>query len=243
MTPAARPASTPEAFAVVRPCRTRITVAIRRRNECGLRAPTMPCVILDSAVYQDGQRDGGRPRRPTNLQDLRSEGTSPGDFVWSVSTSPTRTSWRTRGRLARPAPPRRGGRRQGAPAPKLERYEDKLFLVLKTLWYVDEADAVETGEIKVFVGHDFVVTVRHGHGSRLEPHERSSSQQAGVLTHGPSAVVYAVCDTVVDGYSAVVNELEVDVDEVEDSVFSRPGPTTRSGSTRSSGRSPRSAAP
>ena len=51
--------------------------------------------------------------------------------------------------------------------PKLERYDESLFLVLKTLWYVDEEDAVETGEINLFVGSDFVVTVRHGKGGGL----------------------------------------------------------------------------
>ena len=54
--------------------------------------------------------------------------------------------------------------------PKLDRYDDSLFLTLRTLWYVDENDAVETGEINMFVGHDYVVTVRHGEGSSL--HQR-----------------------------------------------------------------------
>ncbi len=105
--------------------------------------------------------------------------------------------------------------------PKLERYADSLFLVLKTLWYVDEEDAVETGEITLFLGADFVVTVRHGEGSQLhnaraqleaEPHLLSRTAQE------PS--MYAVCDTVVDGYLEVMGELEIDVDEVETSVFS-----------------------
>ena len=104
--------------------------------------------------------------------------------------------------------------------PKLELYDDSLFLVLKTLWYVDEDDAVETGEINIFVGHDFVVTVRHGDGSQLQTARHYLEQRETILTHGPSAVVYAVCDTVVDAYLAVAEELQVDVDEVEESVFS-----------------------
>lgn len=104
--------------------------------------------------------------------------------------------------------------------PKLEQYDDSLFLVLKTLWYVDEDDAVETGEILMFVGHDFVVTVRHGRGSRLKEARRFLESSEAVLTHGPSAVVYAVCDTVVDSYLEVVQDLQEDVDEVEESVFS-----------------------
>lgn len=104
--------------------------------------------------------------------------------------------------------------------PKLERYEDSLFMVLKTLWYVDEEDAVETGEINLFLGSDFVVTVRHGQGSALSDARHELEQKQSVLGHGPSAVLYAVCDAVVDGYTAVVGELQIDVDEVETSVFS-----------------------
>ena len=127
--------------------------------------------------------------------------------------------------------------------PKLERYEDNLFLVLKTLWYVDEEDAVETGEINLFVGRNFVVSVRHGKGGELHSARLDLEKQANVLGHGPSAVVYAICDTVVDSYEAVGLSLEEDVDEVETSVFSPSAPRTPSGSTSSSASSPRCAAP
>ncbi len=104
--------------------------------------------------------------------------------------------------------------------PKVERYGDTLFLVLKTLWYVDELDAVETGEINLFVGPDFVVTVRHGDGIDLAASRRELERRAKVLAHGPMAVMYAICDHVVDAYERVGAALEVDVDEVEESVFS-----------------------
>ncbi len=104
--------------------------------------------------------------------------------------------------------------------PKLELYQDSLFLTVKTLWYVDEQDAVETGEINVFMGQDFVVTVRHGEGGALHASRAYLESKQQVLSHGPSAVVYAVCDLVVDGYESVADALEVDVDEVETSVFS-----------------------
>jgi magnesium transporter len=104
--------------------------------------------------------------------------------------------------------------------PKLERYEDSIFLILKTLWYVDEEDAVETGEINIFVGRDFVITVRHGKGGSLQQARKALEDREQVLAHGPSAVVYAVCDEVVDAYEAVAESLQEDVDEVETSVFS-----------------------
>lgn len=104
--------------------------------------------------------------------------------------------------------------------PKLEKYDDGLFMVLKTLWYVDAEDQVETGEIALFMGRDFVVTVRHGRGAELHSARTYLEGSDKVLHHGPSAVVYAVCDTVVDRYLDVLDDLEIDVDEVEESVFS-----------------------
>jgi magnesium transporter len=104
--------------------------------------------------------------------------------------------------------------------PKLERYENTIFLTVKSLLYVDADDAVETGEINMFVGSDFVISVRHGAGSELHSARRDLEAKSAVLTHGPSAVVYAVCDRIVDGYLAVMSSLEEDVDEVETSVFS-----------------------
>ena len=93
-------------------------------------------------------------------------------------------------------------------------------MVLKTLWYVDEEDAVETGEISLFVGHNFVVTVRHGAGAGSRRPGSDLEEQTEVLGHGPSAVVYAVCDPVVDDTRRWPPSLEEDVDEVEASVFS-----------------------
>lgn len=104
--------------------------------------------------------------------------------------------------------------------PKVERYADSMFVVLKTLWYVDAQDAVETGEISLFVGPGFIVTVRHGEGASLTEARRRLEANSHVLVHGPSAVLYAVCDDVVDRYEDVANSLQEDVDEVEESVFS-----------------------
>ncbi|GAB3084481.1 magnesium/cobalt transporter CorA [Nocardioides zeae] len=104
--------------------------------------------------------------------------------------------------------------------PKLERYGDQLYCVLKTLWYVDASDDVETGEIGVFLGPGFVVHVRHGEGCDVRAVRKELEGRPGVLAHGPAAVLYAIADHVVDAYGEVAANLEVDVDEVEASVFS-----------------------
>jgi magnesium transporter len=104
--------------------------------------------------------------------------------------------------------------------PKMERYGASLVVVLRTLWYVDEQDAVETGQISIFVGPRFVVAVRHGEGGELATARSELEERAQVLGHGPAAVLWAICDAVVDGYLAVADAVEADVDEVEASVFS-----------------------
>jgi magnesium transporter len=91
---------------------------------------------------------------------------------------------------------------------------------VRTLWYVDADDAVETGEINIFLGAKYVVTVRHGEGSELHTRRIDLEGDAKVLGHGPSAVVYTVCVRVVDDYELVAASLQADVDEVESSVFS-----------------------
>jgi magnesium transporter len=104
--------------------------------------------------------------------------------------------------------------------PKLERYGESVVLVLRTLWYVDAEDAVETGQISVFVGQRYVVTVRHGAGGSLATARADLEERTQVLGHGPAAVLWAICDTVVDDYLTVAESVEEDVDEIEASVFS-----------------------
>jgi magnesium transporter len=173
-------------------------------------------VIVDCALYRQGVRvEGGGDCRA-----LRERADQDGDFVWVGMHQPGAEEIAEVAaifglhRLAVEDAVKAHQR------PKLERYDESLFLILKTLWYVDEDDAVETGEIAMFVGRDFVVTVRHGHGSELHSAREYLEHSEDVLIHGPGAVVYAVCDRVVDGYAAVVDELVVDVDEIEASVFS-----------------------
>jgi magnesium transporter len=176
-------------------------------------------VIVDSAVYRQGKRIVD-DLPPGELARVRKLATEPGDFVWVGLHQPSEEELSTVEQEFGLHPLAVEDAFTAHQRPKLERYEDTLFLTLKTLWYVDADDAVETGEINMFVGPDFVITVRHGSGSELHTARRDLEAKSTVLTHGPSAVVYAVCDSVVDGYLSVMNSLEEDVDEVETSVFS-----------------------
>ena len=176
-------------------------------------------VIVDSAVYRDGSRHH-LDVAEHDYAALRSAATGTHDFVWIGLHEPSQEEFE---HVAEAFDLHRLAVEDAVQAhqrPKLERYGDTIFLVLKTLWYVDEDDAVETGEINLFIGEHFVVTVRHGQGSALQAARSYLESAEQVLTHGPSAVVYAVCDQVVDDYVEVVDSLQVDVDEVEESVFS-----------------------
>jgi magnesium transporter len=104
--------------------------------------------------------------------------------------------------------------------PKLEKYGDMVFLVLKTLCYAKEPDTVKGGQVALFMGADYVVTVRQGAQFELESVRHHLEEHPDALKQGPAAVVHAVCDRVVDLYELVVSDLETDVDEVEASVFS-----------------------
>lgn len=115
--------------------------------------------------------------------------------------------------------------------PKLERYDDTLFLVLKTVNYVPHElvvltrEIVESGEIMIFVGNDFVVTVRHGeHGGLSEVRKRMDADPEHVRL-GPYAVMHAIADRVVDQYLEVTNLMESDIDAIEEVAFS-PGQQT-----------------
>lgn len=103
--------------------------------------------------------------------------------------------------------------------PKLERYGRTLFVVLRAARYLDAAEEVEFAELHVFVGPDFVITVRHGAAPDLAAVRRRMEETPDLLKRGPEAVLYAILDTVVDGYGPVVAGVGNDIDEIETEVF------------------------
>jgi len=104
--------------------------------------------------------------------------------------------------------------------PKVEVYGETLFVVLKTARYVDSTEVVEFGEILVFLGRGFVVTVRHGSGSDLHEVRRAVEGDAERLRGGPGAVLHAILDRVVDDYVPAMEGLRADIEEVENDIFS-----------------------
>jgi magnesium transporter len=109
--------------------------------------------------------------------------------------------------------------------PKMELYrsdegDDCLFVILKTLRYVDETSDIKPAEVNVFLGSNYCVTVRHGKADPVAvARRRLESDQAEVLACGPTAVLYAVCDAVVDAYTAIARSISADIEDVEAAVF------------------------
>ena len=102
---------------------------------------------------------------------------------------------------------------------KLERYGDTLFAVLRPARYRDEQESIEFGELHLFVGPDFVVTIRHAESPNLAAVRARMEANPGLLAMGPEAVLYAILDEVVDGYEPIVAGLLNDIDEIEDQLF------------------------
>jgi magnesium transporter len=103
--------------------------------------------------------------------------------------------------------------------PKFERYGDTLFVVLKAARYEDAAEEVEFGELHLFLGRDFAITVRHSESPDLSRVRRRLESEPQLLAKGSEAVLYAILDAVVDGYAPVLAGLENDIDEIETEVF------------------------
>ena len=104
--------------------------------------------------------------------------------------------------------------------PKLERYGKTLFVVLRAARYRDETERVEFGELHIFCGPNFILTVRHSESPDLSAVRTRMENDPDLLRLGTEAVLYAILDAVVDGYAPVVAGLQNDIDEIETEVFS-----------------------
>jgi magnesium transporter len=173
-------------------------------------------VIVDCAVYEKGHRLDGT----LSTKDAAELCARRGDFVWVGLHEPTEEEFehvREQFDLHDLAVEDAIKAHQ---RPKLERYADSLFMVLKTARYVDSEESVEFGEILVFLGPKFIVVVRHGLASGLKDLRRTLEEDVEFLSHGPAGVLHGIVDKVVDDYVPVAAGLERDIEEVEAQVFS-----------------------
>lgn len=182
--------------------------------------------IVDCALYQGGVRKGGQVPLEIALDSAReiTDG-----FVWIGLYEPSAAEFEAVAAAFGLHPLAVEDAVHAHQRPKLEIYGDVVFMVLKTARYVDPDEVVEIGELMLFTGANFVITVRHGKASPLAVVRRSLEADPELLAAGPAAVVYAVADRVVDDYGLAAEGVSTDVSEIEMQVFSgdRAQPTER----------------
>ncbi|MFI6878014.1 magnesium/cobalt transporter CorA [Streptomyces sp. NPDC050400] len=174
-------------------------------------------MIVDCAIYKDGRRTEG----PDDFSDALDEARATGDaFVWIGLHESTEDEF---GKVAQEFglhPLAVEDALKAHQRPKLEVYDDSLFVVLKPVVYEPKSDKVSTGELMLFLGDSFVVTVRHGDGAPLKAVRQRLEDDPEFLAHGPTSVLYSVADATVDHYLEVAAELQTDLGELEAEVFS-----------------------
>jgi magnesium transporter len=189
----------------------------------GRRVPVpLSAYVVDCGVYVDGRRLPGRWTHTEAIREVRDRGAG---FVWIGLHEPDEEQIDG---IAATFGLHELAVEDAVTAhqrPKLEQYDDTLFMVLKTVRYVEHDspttanEIVETGELMAFLGKDFVVTVRHGNHSGLAEVRHELECDSELLACGPAAVLHAIADRVVDNYLSVTESIEDDIDELETRIF------------------------
>ncbi|MFE7748322.1 magnesium and cobalt transport protein CorA [Streptomyces sp. NPDC057428] len=226
-------------MSMIRDLRAAVRPSLRKSNTPynsydATRDPSASSAVVDCAVYRDGRRvteaSGLTPREA--MLRVREDG----GFAWIGLHEPTGEEFSGIAREFGLHPLAVEDAVHAHQRPKLERYDDTLFTVFKTIHYVEHAEltatseVVETGEVMCFTGRDFVITVRHGGQGSLRALRHRLQEDPELLSKGPSSVLHSIADHVVDGYIAVAASVQDDIDEVEIDVFSTPAKGTARGS-------------
>ncbi|WP_030207743.1 magnesium and cobalt transport protein CorA [Streptomyces sp. NRRL S-87] len=183
-----------------------------------LGSAVVNCVVYVKGVRQDGCTDAEQA-----LRWVRRAGDG---FVWIGLHEPGQEEFTGLARLFGLHPLAIEDAVHAHQRPKVERYDDTLFAVFKTVRYVEHAEltatseVVDTGELMAFIGTDFVITIRHGGHGSLGPLREVLEAAPEQLAKGPAAVLHAIADHVVDDYLAVTDAVQHDMDAVETAVFS-----------------------
>ncbi|WP_326723850.1 MULTISPECIES: magnesium/cobalt transporter CorA [unclassified Streptomyces] len=198
---------------------TRVDLSHHARSPLGT-------AVVNCVAYQDGARvPGGRDLVDT-VERVRKKNDG---FVWLGLHEPTEREFAGIADLFDLHPLAVEDAVEAHQRPKLERYGETLFAVFKTVCYVEHkeltatSEVVNTGEIMVFVGPDFVITVRHGRHGSLGPLREELESDPQQLSKGPAAVLHAIADHVVDDYVNVTDSVQADIDQVEADVFAENG--------------------
>ncbi|MET8410871.1 magnesium and cobalt transport protein CorA [Streptomyces sp. NPDC005195] len=172
--------------------------------------------VVQAALYRDGVRVSTPASLADTFRELRDQ---PDGMAWIGLARPTEAELLSLAAEFDLHPLAVEDAMEAHQRPKLERYGETLFVVLRAARYLDALEEVDFGELHVFVGPDFLITVRHGAAPDLSAVRRRMEDTTELLKLGPEAVLYAILDSVVDGYVPVVSGVQNDIDEIETEVF------------------------
>jgi magnesium transporter len=185
-------------------------------------------MIVDSAHYKDGARQHDEALAPEQAAELR-QAAGPGEFVWIGIHEPEPGDMERLQSLFGLHELAVEDAQMAHQRPKIEDYDQDVFIVLRTAHYHEDREEVHFGEIHLFAGPGYVITVRHGPGSELASARQRLEARPDLLKLGAASAIWAVLDKVVDDYIPVVDAIEDDIEEVEKDVFDDdiPAPTAR----------------
>ncbi|MGA8218127.1 MAG: magnesium/cobalt transporter CorA [Solirubrobacterales bacterium] len=185
-------------------------------------------MVIDCAHYKDGARQHEDALTPEQAAE-RAAGAGEGEFVWIGIHEPEPGDMERLAKLFGLHELAVEDAQMAHQRPKIEDYDDDFFIVLRTGHYDEEREEVQFGEIHIFAGRNYVITVRHGPGSELASARQRLEARPDLLKLGAASAVWAILDKVVDDYLPVVDSIEDDIEEVEKDVFDDdiPAPTAR----------------
>jgi magnesium transporter len=182
-------------------------------------------VIVDCAHYRDGVRQHAGPLDLGDAASCALEAED--DFVWLGLHEPSLEELRQVQEEFVLHELAVEDAQSAHERPKIEDYDDSYFVVLKTTRYDDAREEVDFGEIHIFIGSGYVITVRRGAASQLAEARRRLEERPDLLREGPASAVWAVVDKVVDDYAPVVAGIENDIEEVETEIFQQEADATQ----------------
>ncbi len=171
----------------------------------------------DPGVVAAGVYAGGRRIRDIAIEEAGEWAKRPGHVVWIGLYEPSDDLLRrVQGQFDLPelAIEDAGNAHQ---RPKIEQYGESLFVVARTAQLVN--GRIDFGETHLFVGHGYVVSVRHGASSSYKTVRQHLEACPIVLANGEDYILYAVLDFIVDNYLPVIEAIHDEVDEIEDKIF------------------------
>lgn len=188
-------------------------------------------MIRGLGLYQGGVRCSdasffrgelpGTPGLAEHVAELAAGARSdPEAFAWLGLSHPTKVELDLIGKVFRLDPLYLDDAMNPHHPTKLDEREDYTFLVLKILTYVESTSDVETGQLSVFIGPNFIITIRLGPLGDLDDVRNDLEARAESMRYGPPAVLHAIVDHIVDQYLSVADEINYDIEHLEENIFS-----------------------